>query len=402
MPNLRPAPLRPKGRHSKPLPFRYVLAVAALAYASSVPEALACGGGGVTTSVDTSVGIEVQRVFLSVRNDKTEVVTQITVPSTADYGVLLPLPAEPVLDPNPVSNADLNTLDDATAPAIRVESGGEDDDESCGCPLVMGSDSAAGGVGTSIHVSRPVDIGPVTAVVLSGDSDDAIRSWLEDNGFAIPETHTSVFEAYAGLGQYFVALRRNGTAAAGPSSVGVHFTVPGDRRTIPLQFASIGAGPTVAFRVIVAAPEVVGPAAPFTALTLDDLDPTLLGAEDYEGAIEKAVADHEYRAFVIESTHERSELVGVAPSLLALMGTGAHVTRLTTILPGEALTDDATLNMPVTKPIPNFRILTALPRGVRAAGAGVFLTGLLFARRRRRLGREVRKEPHDPARPSSR
>src|SRR6478609_6161627 len=88
-------------------------------------SALACGGGGVTSK--SGVTMNAQRIFMSVRNSgTTDIVVQIAVPQTsADYGVLIPVPDEPTLDSKPVSAADLNALDRATVPVIsKTESSG--------------------------------------------------------------------------------------------------------------------------------------------------------------------------------------------------------------------------------------------------------------------------------------
>src|SRR5690242_8968980 len=80
----------------------------------------ACGGG-VVSSLGSQLSSDAQRIFISANGATTEVVTQIMVPnSPADYGVLIPVPAPPTLDPNPVSAADLDDLDDATVPSIRI------------------------------------------------------------------------------------------------------------------------------------------------------------------------------------------------------------------------------------------------------------------------------------------
>ncbi len=125
-----------------------------------------------------------------------------------------------------------------------------------------------------MHVSRPVTIGPVTAVSLTADTGDAINAWLADNGFVVPTGDQSLVDAYAGTGRYFIAIRRSDTAATGgATSVGVHFTLAGDERGLPLRFARLGAATTVAFTVFVAADSVVAPSSPFAALTINDLSP---------------------------------------------------------------------------------------------------------------------------------
>jgi hypothetical protein len=73
--------------------------------------------------VSGHVGAGVQRIVLSVRGGKTDVVTQIAVPDTsADYGVLIPVPSIRTLDSQPVSGEELAVLDSLTAPRIEHSS----------------------------------------------------------------------------------------------------------------------------------------------------------------------------------------------------------------------------------------------------------------------------------------
>src|SRR4051812_17435109 len=119
---------------------RYAIALAGALVATSLHSAcaLACGGGGVTSQGGGTMNS--QRVFMSVRSvGRTDIVAQVTVPQTnADYGVLIPVPSEPKLDSEPVSAAELDALDLATAPDVFVETydgGGS----GCGC-IAAGAD----------------------------------------------------------------------------------------------------------------------------------------------------------------------------------------------------------------------------------------------------------------------
>ena len=174
-------------------------------------------------------------------------ITQIGVPATtADYGVLIPVPSEPTLDPSPVASADIDVLDTKTAPTFIQQP----NDEAVSRFQLRLRPSDKGGVGqpfdAGVHVSQPVTIGPVTAVSLTADTGDAINTWLADNGFVVPTGDQSLVDAYAGTGRYFIAIRRSDTAATGgATSVGVHFTLAGDERGLPLRFARLGAATTV-------------------------------------------------------------------------------------------------------------------------------------------------------------
>ena len=220
----------------------------------SVRAARACGGGVVASTQAGTLGADAQRIFISVRGGMTDVITQIGVPqTTADYGVLIPVPSEPTLDATPVASADIDRLFARTAPTIVVQAS-DDDGGGCGC-----GSTKAGSPSGAAQVSQPVTIGPVTAVTLTADTGAAINTWLVDNGFALPGSSQSIVNSYAGPGRYFIAIRRSDAAASGgPTSVGVHFTLAGDERGLPLRFASIGAADRVSFTVLVAADEVVG------------------------------------------------------------------------------------------------------------------------------------------------
>jgi hypothetical protein len=334
----------------------------------------------MVTTQTGAVGADAQRIFLSVRGGNTDVVTQVRVPdTTADYGVLIPVPAAPTLDPVPVSMNDLDSLERKTAPTIYIDAG-DADGPSCGCPVAGGSSNKSGNL-DSVQVSTPIAIGPVTAVSITADSGDAINTWLTQNGFAIAPADRPIVDAHSGTGRYFIALRRNDSAATGgATSVGVHFSLAGDQRVLPLGFARLGAASTVAFTVVVAADDVVGPAAPFEALTLDALDAGTLRSAGYASAV--AVSAHAGRAFVLEGSWTAATIAAdIGGRIGGLIGPTGHVTRLSTILPASGLTGDVVFNEPheAVKRVRSVEVL--VPRAPFALCA----LGLFFVRRRSRV-----------------
>jgi MYXO-CTERM domain-containing protein len=278
-----------------------------------------------------------------------------------------------------VPSAELDALNQATAPRIYISSGGGGD--GCGCPLGAGSTSKAAGGGGSgaVTVAAPVNIGPVTAVVLTGTTGDAVDAWLADNGFAIPAAGQPLVAAYAGAGRYFIAIRRNDSAAAGAaSSVGVHFTLPGAARALPLRFAQLGAAPEVAFTVFVAAPAVVAPSDPFAALTLADLDAETLRTSGYALSVANAIAAHGGRAFVIEGSYATAALAGrIGPGVESLFEAGATLTRLTAILPSSGLTEDVTFDGTFSGATPAVRTVTSEPPPPGSPGTGIGMAAAL-------------------------
>jgi hypothetical protein len=341
-------------------------------------SAQACGGGGVASR--SGVVMNAQRIFMSTRAaGTTDMIVQIAVPATtADYAVLIPVPSEPTLDSQAVSSDDLDALDELTAPRILTDSS-DDDDSGCGCGAVGAAGEPKGGV----TASAPVQIGPVTAVSITGEDVSAVSDWLIENGFALSTDDTPTLTEYVGAGKYFIAIRRSNAAATGePSSVGIHYSLVGHHRQLSLAFTRIGAAPRVAFTVFLVADRTMGPSAPFAALTLDDLDASLLRQGSYASAVGAAVASQASRAFVLESSTAASSLVSQVPGLAPFVDSGAIVTRATTVIERAALDRDALFMTPFAGALPRHRFAVLQLEDVRYASGG--LLGLLLLRRRHR------------------
>jgi hypothetical protein len=347
----------------------------------SAPPASACGGGGVASASGIVMGS--QRIIMSVRaGGTTDMIAQVTVPqTTADYGVLIPVPSEPTLDKTPVSSTELNALDSNTAPLI--ERADTSSGTGCGCGSAGSSRGPRGGV----IVSDPVNIGPLVAVSLTGDNADAVSAWLMEHGFLLPSSDTETLARYASAGSYFIAIRRSESAATGgASSVGVHYTLQGDHRKLSLGFTKIGAPSILAFTLFIAAPQAIGPSAPFAAMTLNDLDATLLQSNDYKGSVQAAVSSRDSKAFVLEGTTSKSSVASYAPGIAEFMDDGAVITRATTVVGRSQLSDDVVFATPFSGNIPNSRHASLWP--LRAHHANIGSLAILFiAHALRRRGR---------------
>lgn len=302
----------------------------ALSRLPAARAAHACGAGAVTRA--GSVGVDAQRIFLSVRGATTEIVVQLAVPtSPGEYGALIPLPTQPTIDPQPVASAELDALDRATQPQIvDPDDGGGG---GCGC----GADGDALGGGRGGVLVETVAIGPVTAASLRGDDAAAVNGWLADNGFLIPEAQRALVDAYAGAGRFFMAVKRNGATADVPDSLGIHLTLDGDQRGLPLRFTRIGAASRVAYTVFIAAPQAAGPSSPFSAIAVDALDREDAFAS-YADAVADAVAARGGRAFVAEY---RGVVPALGTRLATLVDAGQTLTRYSTVLASESLDTDA-------------------------------------------------------------
>ena len=362
--------------------------VSGIGLCSSIPSATACGGGGVTSANGVVMGT--QRIIMSARaNGTTDMVVQVTVPKTTeDYGVIIPVPSEPTLDPIPVPSAEFASLDTATAPTIEISE--EEGSGGIGClcllPMSGGDDDTVPRSG--VTVSDQVTIGPVVAVSLTGDNADEVGKWMTEHGFQLRKGDAEILARYVGQGSYFIALRRVDSGARGvPTSVGVHYTLQGDHRKLSLGFTKIGAPEDLAFTVFVAAPQAVGPSSPFAALTLNDLDANWLHHNDYKGAVRTAVLARQSKAFVLESATPKTGIANYAPNIAKLMDDGAVVTRATTVVYNAQLSDDVMFAAPFAREIPNRRTAGLSRREARNASLSAF-GALFFAHALRRRGRK--------------
>lgn len=351
----------------------------------SIPrQASACGGGGIASQ--TGVVVDSQRIVISSRaNGTTDIVAQISVPRTLwDYGVLIPVPSEPTIDTTPVSARDLAALDSGTAPQF-VPKPSDPPSSGCGCGSA-GDDDASGGPTRGVTASPPVEIGPVVAVALTGDSDEAIVVWLAEHGFILPSSSAAILANYVGEGNYFIAIRRSDSAANGsPTSIGIHYSLVGDHRKLSLGFTRLGAAPVVAYTVFLGAKEATGPSAPFIPLTIDDVNAGLWSTGFYKTAVQTLVASHDSKAFVLESVTPVSAVAARAPSLARFFDEGTVITRATTVLESDKISDDVVFATPFEKSVPSTRYALLNVLGPRVGSYGPLGVGLMaIALRRRR------------------
>ena len=196
-------------------------------------------------------------------------------------------------------------------------------------------------------------------------------------------------------GRYFIAIKRRDSApSSSPSSIGIHYTLQGDHRLLSLAFARLGAAPTVSFTVFVSAPNgsSVSPSAPFQALSLADLDASLLRADNYSGAVQSAVKANGAQAFVLENTtayysmlEARTPIFSEDSALRTIFDDGSTITRMSTVLAADDLTQDASFFGPPAFVEPQRYVLNERSSLKRpSVGLVIGLAGAGLFRRRRR------------------
>ena len=346
------------------------------------PRAEACVSGIVSQGSLVTQGS--QLAFISKRADTTDIAVLLSVPSAGeDFGALIPLPGggEPTIDGQPVDVSAFTQLEESTRPLFQdVDGGGGGDGGlfSCG----GANDVLAGGEQRGVIAAPPVEVGPVTAQWLLADDATALTQWLSDEGYALPTGGADVVDAYLAQGNGFLAFKRTaGAASTEPVSVGVHFSVPGDLRSLPIRIARLGAPDVLPVTVFVAADDAVGAPAPWTTVHHEDLN-AADAIDDYAAVVDDVTAEEGGHVFVFEGSVGKEQLAGSA--LTALIDDGAVISRLSARVPQASLDVDAIFNVAAPTPASAAAASAfALPKNVDVAALGLLGITLLLRRRRR-------------------
>lgn len=372
---------------------RYLSFVVAIGAFTFAPRAAACGGGLVTEQ-GSLVTQQSQMALMSVHTPEgdggfvsTDIAVLLNVPSAEqDFGVLIPLPASgpPTIDAEPIDGAAFTVLEAGTRPLFTQElsGGGGGGCGGCGYP---GDQVGAGAEDNSrgVVAGPTVDVGPVTAQYLLADDATALTAYLDDNGFALPDGGAEVVAAYIAQGNGFLAFKRSTVEASSePVSVGVHFTVEGDLRSVAFRMVSFGAPEVLPITLFIAADEPVGGETPWTTIAVEDLDDDAAIA-DYAGLVDTLTAENDGKLFILESLGDKARFEDPT-ALLALVDDGAVISRLSARIPRAALDADASFK--AEAPLPNTAAAAAafrMPRNVDAAAIVLVAITLVMRRRRR-------------------
>jgi hypothetical protein len=229
-------------RHLKTLLLALPLAFASMSLVDA-RDTSACGGCFVSQSESTQV--TGHRMILSVSNDKTTLWDQIEYQGNpASFAWVLPIKGQ--VDVGLSSDAMFETLELMTqvvisSPFINCTPPG------CALPTADGSQgvsaSATGGGGVTVIAQEVV--GPYETVQLSSADSQALKTWLTDHGYAVPQDIAPVIDAYVADGFDFLALKLvpgQGIDSMRP----VRITSQGAAPVLPLRMVAAGTGATTA------------------------------------------------------------------------------------------------------------------------------------------------------------
>lgn len=308
---------------------RWAAAFAATMWASPV---LACGGlfcdGGATTPQPVEQSAE--RILFVVNEGR--VCSHISIQyagAPENFAWIIPVPA--VAE---VSESDAQLFFDLAAetampilgPSLdysacegAFDADGYDDDESsgCACPIMhdveeSADGGAAGGGGDGeVQVPPPVEVLGQTfteryeAVVLQGESSEALLGWLNDNQFNVSEGMRPAIDPYVEEGMKFVAVKLRADVAA--------------REIVPLRLCYDAAGPSIPLRMtgVAARPQTnvvtyILADVPYAPSNFDAVRPdsealhvdTTTPQTSYLAWVSRTVAEAEGRRFVLEFAGE--------------------------------------------------------------------------------------------------
>jgi hypothetical protein len=206
--------------------------------------ALACGG--LFCNAVTPVNQAAERILFAVDGEQVHMHVRITYqgPPT-DFGWLLPAPrgvetslsSELLftrLDQNAGPVFQLTTVFEEGCDVPRASNGGAEDGD-------FGPDAGAGG-DPGVEVLSRQNIGPYDRAILEAENVAALRAWLDENGFEVPDAVDEKLQPYIDAQAVFVAIKLLPGEDSG-DIVPLHLSFPGNVPSIPIVPTSVAANP---------------------------------------------------------------------------------------------------------------------------------------------------------------
>lgn len=215
--------------------------VSSLAVPGLAPrEANACGG--CFSPPETVTSVDSHRMVVSLTPDRSILWDQIRYSGDPqDFVWVLPVPS-PEVQIDVADDLFFAELEAQTAPQISppalppLDCPPPPDCDDCGAASGAAADAGAGGV----DVYREEVVGPYETVVIGSEDPAALVTWLNDHGYAVPESTTPTIRHYTELSSLFVVLRLapdQGVSAMQP----VRVEYPGYMSRFPLRMVTVGA-----------------------------------------------------------------------------------------------------------------------------------------------------------------
>ena len=292
------------------LAFVLLLVPVLLVPPSGPPAAEACGG--CFSPPETVTSVDSHRMVVSLSPEKSILWDQIRYSGDPeDFVWVLPVPS-PDVEIAVADDLFFLELDSQTAPTINPPPLPPLDcppppEESCGffgCDQAGGdsgdgyaADAGAGGV----DVYREEVVGPYETVVIGSEDPVALITWLNEHGYAVPESTRPTIRHYTDLSSLFVVLRLapdQGVSAMQP----VRVEYPGYMGTFPLRMVTVGAYGSLAMSLWIIAEQRFG-GLNYPTVEVDPADLVwdfAQGSSNYRDLFRRAIDDAGGKAWVAQ------------------------------------------------------------------------------------------------------
>lgn len=208
--------------------------------------ALACGG--VFCNATQPVNQAAERILFAQQGTKMHMHVRLSYqgPPT-EFGWLLPTP--PDVETALSSELLFAQLDAQFGPLFNLVQ--EFDDNCIQAQNRGGAPSAAGGFDDSdgvqesdpgVAVLSREAIGPYDRVIIAAQSTQALRDWLDQNDFAIPDSVDATLAPYIEMGSVFVAIKLLPGSDDGDIAP-LHLTFTSDKAAVPIVPTQVAANP---------------------------------------------------------------------------------------------------------------------------------------------------------------
>jgi hypothetical protein len=222
-----------------------IVLCAALALGLSAGPSLACGGifipRGPTTSGSVAIAQDGEKVLFI--QDGPNVVQHVQIHYSGDakqFALVLPTPTLPTVGVG--SDRLFTALDAATQPDFALD---VHDTGTCSSPKVRAgaaskASAAEAPAAGNVQVLSQAQVGPYETAILRSDDADALKKWLDANGFAVPPNVSTLIDPYVAGKYFFVALKLQQDRGVGDlQPVALRFAAT--KAAIPLRMTAIAA-----------------------------------------------------------------------------------------------------------------------------------------------------------------
>ncbi len=229
--------------------FACLAATAALVATTLVaPDADACGGCFIAPTENTVV--TGHRMAVSISPDQSILWDQIQYSgNAADFSWVLPVKQGAVVEV--ASDAFFDVLEAATQVTVTAPPEGCAVNNGGGSGFGCGDSESFAGLDArgesntgGVQVIHEGTVGPYETVTLRATEPNALRNWLDTNGYALPDDVAPIVDAYVEEEFDFIALKlapNQGVQQMQP----VRVVTPGSSVALPLRMVAAGAGATV-------------------------------------------------------------------------------------------------------------------------------------------------------------